>query len=193
MAYLYTLAVQILATAEPVPISEGGEGGGGLRLLLPVPEELIAGLIAFGIVFAVVWKFGIPALEETLDARAAAIKADLDAAEQAKQEAESLLDDYRAQLAGAREEAARIVEEAREAAEEVRADILSRAEAEAEAIRGRAREEIAAERERVAAELKQQVADLAIEIAGKLVAESLDVERQRQLVDRYIEELGGVR
>ncbi len=190
MPYLFALAATLLATAEPVPISEEATGGAGL--LLPAPEELFAGLIAFAIVFFFAWKWVIPALNQTLDARSGAIKAELEAAEAAKHEAESLLEDYRSQLAGAREEAARIIDEARESADAVKADIVARAEAEAEAIRSRAREEIAAERERVAAELKGQVADLAIQIAGKLVAESLDVERQRALVDRYIEDLGGV-
>ncbi len=180
--------VMLLLQAEPATGSEGGGAG----LLLPAPEELIAGLIAFAIVFFFVWKWAIPALNQTLDARRAAIKGEYEAAERAKQEAEGLLADYRTQVAGAREEAARIIDEARASGEAVKADIIARAEAEAEQIRRRAHEEIGAERERVAAELKRQVADLAIQIAGRLVADSLDEQRQRELVDRYIDELGGV-
>lgn len=106
----------ILATAEPVLISaETGEESGGIDLLLPAPEELIAGIIAFAIIFLVVWKFALPAVKKTLEARQDAIRSELAAAEQAKQEAASLLDDYKSQMAGAKDEAAKIMAEARDA------------------------------------------------------------------------------
>lgn len=168
------------------------EEGGGVDLLLPATEELIAGIIAFAIVFFFVWKFAVPAINKTLAARQAAIKGELDAAEQAKVEAQSLLADYQQQLAGARTEATEIVEDARESGDQVKADIISRAETEAEQIKDRARGEIDAERERVTGDLRRQVADLSLDVAEKVVGTSIDDERQRELVDRYIDELGGV-
>ncbi|MEZ5175681.1 MAG: F0F1 ATP synthase subunit B [Acidimicrobiia bacterium] len=184
----------ILATAEPVPISaETATESGGIDLLLPAPEELIAGIIAFAIIFFVVWKFALPSLKKTLQARQDAIKDELTAAERAKEEAASLLEDYRQQVAGAKEEAAQIVAEARDAGEAVKADIVARAEAEAQSIKARAADEVAADRARVAEELRRQVADLSINVAERVVASGMDEARQRELVDRYIEELGGVR
>ena len=168
------------------------EESGGLQLLLPATEELIAGVIAFAIIFFFVWKWAIPALNKALDARSQAVQDELAAAEAAKVEAESLLGDYKEQLANARAEAARIVDEARQSGDSVKGDILERAEADAEQIRQRAQEEIGAERERVSAELQRQVADLSLDVAEKVVASSLDRDAQRELVDRYIDELGGV-
>lgn len=107
-------------------------------------------------------------------------------------EAESLLGDYREQVAGAQDEATAIVDEARVAGEQVKADIVARAEAEAEQIKSRASDEIEGERERVAGELRREVADLSITVAEKVVEANLDDDMQRQLVDRYIDELGGV-
>ncbi len=184
------LAWTVIVAQEAEHTAE--EASSGAALLLPAPEELIAGIIAFVIVFAVVWKFALPALQATLEKRQDAVRTDLEAAEKAKLEAESLLGDYRAQVAGAQSEASDIVAEARDAGEAVKADIIARAETEANQIRARAGEEIATDRERAAADLRRQVADLSIDVAEKVVSSSLDAAAQRDLVDRYIDELGGV-
>ncbi len=175
-----------LISAEPEEEVEG------IQLLLPHPDELIAGLIAFVIVFFFVWKWAVPSLNKTLEARQAKIRGEYEAAEAAKVEAQSLLDDYQEQLAGAKDEATGIVDEARTAGDQVKADIVARAEVEAEQIKERAHGEIVGERERVSGELRRQVADLSITVAEKVVGDSLDDERQRELVDRYIDDLGGV-
>ncbi|MDJ0961985.1 MAG: F0F1 ATP synthase subunit B, partial [Acidimicrobiia bacterium] len=88
------------------------EEADGSALLIPDIRELGAAVVAFAIVFFFVWKYAIPAFNEILEKRQAAVKSSLEAAEAAKEEAESLREDYREQLAGARDEAARLVEEA---------------------------------------------------------------------------------
>ncbi len=184
--HTYAYAALILAAEE------SGDESGGLDLLLPAAEELIAGIIAFAIVFFFIWKWAIPAFNATLAARQAEIDAEVESAEKAKLEAESLLSDYRQQLAGAKSEADQIVAEARNAGESVKADIVARAETEADQIRARAQDEIAAERERVSGDLRRQVADLSLDVAQRVVGDSIDADRQRELVDRYIDDLGGV-
>ncbi|MCH8899708.1 MAG: F0F1 ATP synthase subunit B [Acidobacteria bacterium] len=190
MYVLLTKAYYLLQEVEP--ISEEGAEESGAALLLPAAEELIAGIIAFSIVFFFVWKWGIPVLNTALEARQQAINSQLEAAEAAKVEAESLLADYERQVANAKAEATQIVEDARGAADEVKTGIVERAEAEAEQIKERAQDELLAERERVAGELRRQVADLSLDVAERVVGLSLDDESQRELVDRYIDELGGV-
>jgi F-type H+-transporting ATPase subunit b len=128
-----------------------------------------------------------------LEARQAAIRSDLAAADKAKLEAQSLLSDYQAQLAGARQEANRIVEEARQSAEKVRADIVAKAEQEATAIKQRAQADLAGERERAEAAIRREVASLSLDVAEKVVGSSLDRDAQQALVDRYIEELGSTK
>jgi F-type H+-transporting ATPase subunit b len=185
----YVFAQLILAAEES---AEGSEESGGLDLLLPAPEELIAGIIAFSIVFFFVWKWAVPALNKTLEARQGEIAAEYESAEKAKVEAESLLQDYRSQLAGAQQEAEGIVAKAREDGDAARADIVARAEGEADQIRARAADEVAAERSRIAADLRRQVADLSLDVAERVVGSSIDSTSQRELVDRYIDDLGGV-
>ena len=191
MLSMLTQVVFLLQEAEQISV-EPEEEASGIQLLLPHPDELIAGLIAFVIVFFFVWKWAVPSLNKTLEARQQAIRSDYEAAEAAKVEAQSLLGDYQEQLAGAKNEAAGIVDEARTAGDQVKADILTRAETEAEKIKERAQGDIAGERERISGDLRRQVADLSIGVAEKVVGDSLDDDRQRQLVDRYIDELGGV-
>jgi F-type H+-transporting ATPase subunit b len=53
----------------------------------------------------------------------------------------------------------------------------------------RAREDIAGERERAIAEIRREVGTLAVDLAGRVIGESLDRDRQLSLVDRYIDEL----
>ncbi len=175
----------ILAAAEE-------EESSGLDLLLPETSELIAGVIAFVIIFYFAWRWVFPTLTKTLEARQAAIRADFEAAEKAKIEAESLKNDYQAQLAQARDEASRIVEEARQAGESVRAEVVARAENEATAIKERAAADMSGERERVAAALRREVADLSLDVAEKVIGGSLDRSSQQTLVDQYIDELGGL-
>ncbi|HJQ75725.1 MAG TPA: F0F1 ATP synthase subunit B [Acidimicrobiia bacterium] len=170
-------------------VEEGGEGAGGLSLVLPHRDELIAGIIAFAIVFFFVWKWALPAVNRSLEQRQSAIAGQIAEAEKAKAEAESLLGDYRSQMNEAKAEGNRIIEEARHQGEQVKADILARAEAEGEQIREKARTEAAREMERALAEARSRVGDISVDLAGKIVGESLDEEAHRALIDRYLADL----
>ena len=173
--------------------TEAADEGEGIDLLIPESSELIAGVIAFGIIFFFVWKWVLPTLKTTLENRQAAIKSDLEAAEAAKVEAESLREDYRNQLASARDEASEIVESSRQAGESVKADIVARAEAEAESIKERAQDELAAERDRASAAIRREVVSLSLDVAEKVVGQSLDRDGQQALVEQYIDDLGGAK
>ncbi len=166
-----------------------GEGGSAAELLFPAWPELVAGIIAFSIVFFFVWKWVWPSMSTTIETRQTAIAGELSAAEKAKQEAESLLSDYQAQLADAKNEGNRLVEEARTSAEQLKADIVSKAEAEADSIRAKARDEAAGEKARALAEAKSQVGDISVDLAGKIVGESLDENAHKALIDRYLADL----
>ena len=180
---LVTLAQTLILAAE----SE--EGGDGLDLLLPATEELIAGIIAFLIIFLVVRQFALPALTETLDRRQAAIKGELAAAEEQKAEAAQLLADYQQQVAGAREEANRIIEDARKDAESVRADVTDRANAEAQEILDKARSEAGVEKARALAEAQSEVKNISIDIAEKVVGANLDRNAQDGLIESFLADL----
>ena len=88
------------------------------------------------------------------------------------------------------EKANRIVEEAREAAEQVRRDVTARAEADAADIRTRANDDITAARDRAMSDLRGRVADLSIELAEKIVERNLDRDTQVALIESYISSVG---
>lgn len=159
--------------------------------ILPEPVELIVGAIVFFIVFAALAKFAFPSLNAMLAARTDKIQGELERAEQAHTEARNELESYRRQVAGARDEANTIVEEARRAAEQIRREAQDRAEREAADTIARAKDEIRAERDRAFQELRGQVGEIAVEIAGRVVGASLDAKRHAALVDEYIDSVAG--
>ena len=174
-------STQVLAASE-------GEGSAA-ELLLPAWPELVAGIIAFSIVYFFVWRWVWPAMSKTIEARQAAITGQIDAAEKAKVEAEGLLADYRGQLAEAKAEGNKVIEEARSQADQMRADILAKAEADADQIRARAREEAAGEKARALADARAQVGDISVDLAAKIVGEALDESAHRALIDNYLSDL----
>ena len=124
-----------------------------------------------------------------LEERREKIQGEMERAEAARSAADEELGRYKAQLAGAADEANRIIDEARKTADQLRVDLQARAEQESHSIVARAQEEIRAERDRVFQELRTQVGEIAVELAGKVVGESLDTSAHARLIDEYIDEV----
>jgi F-type H+-transporting ATPase subunit b len=159
-------------------------------VLKPDNSELVWGTISFVILLALFFKFGYPAVVKSMKAREDRIRDDLEGAEGAKSEAENVLTEYRAQLADARAEAGRIIDEARQAADQVRRDLIARAESDGADLRTRAQEDIRLAGERAMADLRGRVSDLAIELAEKVVERNLDRDTQLALIENYINSVG---
>jgi F-type H+-transporting ATPase subunit b len=158
--------------------------------ILPATNELLWGAFAFIVLFGLfAWK-GVPAVKGAMDARAQKISDSLDAAETAKVDAESVLSEYQRQLADARTEASRLIDEARGQADQVKRDLIAKAEAEVAELRQRNAEQVTAERGRVMSELQGQVATLAIELAEKVVESNLDRDTNVRLIENYINSVG---
>jgi F-type H+-transporting ATPase subunit b len=173
-----TIAATLLAAEE------------GNNPLVPHAYELVVGSFAFLVVFLVVGKILTPRIQKTLAERTEAIEGGIQKAEDAQAEAQRTLEQYRAQLAEARQEAARLREEAREQGAQIKVELREEAQAEARRIIEAAHAQIAADRQQAFAQLRAEVGRLSIELAGRIVGESLEDEaRQRRVVDRFLEEL----
>jgi F-type H+-transporting ATPase subunit b len=159
--------------------------------LKPGNNEILWGSAAFIVLLLAMWKFGVPAVKNMEKAREDRIRNDLEAAEAAKADAEAEKTQYLSQIAGAKDEAGRLIEEARQAAETVRADLIARAETEANDIRARAQADIGNQRNQAMAQLRTDVASLSIDLAGRIVERNLDSDTNRQLVDSFIDQVGG--
>lgn len=168
--------------------AEGGETTH--NPIIPLWQELVLGIIAFGILCYVLMKFVFPRMEQTFRARVDAIEGGIKRAEEAQAEANQLLEQYRAQLAEARTEAARIRDEARADAEGIRQDVLAKAREESDRIIAAGNDQLNAQRESILRQLRTEVGTLAVDLAGRIVGESLaDEARSRGTVDRFISEL----
>ena len=158
--------------------------------ILPIWQELVIGAIAFGILCYVLIKFVFPRMEETFRARVEAIEGGIKRAEERQAEANALFEQYKLQLAEARTEAARIRQEAAADAEGIRQDFVARAREESERIIAAGKDQLAAERQTIVRELRADIGTLAVELASKIVGESLaDEVRQRGTVERFLADL----
>ena len=155
-------------------------------LLDPHEGLIIWTIITFLVVLLVLKKFAWPQLLASLDEREKRISDALAAAEQARQEAEEVLQEHRQKLAAAEEEARQVVAEARAAGANVRQTIVSQAREEAERMLDQARTSIESEKRAAIAELRRETANLAVQAAGVLIDANLDDEKNRGLVDDLI-------
>jgi F-type H+-transporting ATPase subunit b len=183
-------ALSLLALAPTTVWAQGGggEGGGGLY---DINTGLsVWTLIVFTLLVVILGKFAWGPILKNVEAREKGIQSALDEAAQRNVEAARLLDEHRAQLADARRQAAELIAEGRTAGEGVRKSIEEKARAEAQQIVDRARQEIERERDAAIAALRKESVDLALAAAAKLMQQNLDQAKDRQLVERYLTELG---
>jgi F-type H+-transporting ATPase subunit b len=158
--------------------------------LLPDAAELIFGTLAFLVVLFVLGKMLIPRIQETLAERTDAIEGGIKRAEEAQDEAQQLLEKYKEQLAEARHEAARLREEAREQGAQIIAELREQAQTEAQRLIDQAHTQIEADRQQAFTRLRTEIGELAVDLASRIVGESLEDEaRRRGTVDRFLDQL----
>jgi len=158
--------------------------------ILPAGNEIVWGTVSFVLLFVLLWKFAFPPVRKSMEARTERIRESLDTAERAKTDAESVLNEYQRQLADAKNESNRIIEEARQTAEALRRDLMAKAEAEAAEVRIRATEDINRAKDQAMAELRSQLTQLTIELTEKVVRHNIDRESNAALVEDYISSIG---
>lgn len=163
---------------------------GAQNPLLPSTPELIIGTVAFLIVFGVLGKVLLPRIQRTLAERTDQIDGGLRRAERAQAEANRTLARYQAQLAEARHEATLLRAAAREQGAQIIAELREQGRAEARRLVEVAQAQIRAEGERARGALRAEVGTLAVDLAERLLGESLtDEARRSRTVDRFLDEL----
>jgi len=161
--------------------------------LLPPVGEIVIGLIAFAIVFLVFAKYVAPRFEQVFRARREAIEGGIERAEAMQAEAKAALDRYRAQLAEARTEAAQIRDQARAEGQQILEELRTQAQRESARIIARGEEQLTASRQQVVNELRGHIGALAVDLAGRVVGESLEDQARRSgTVDRFLDQLDGM-
>jgi F-type H+-transporting ATPase subunit b len=147
-------------------------------------------LFAFALMFYILARYIIPPINKAMTARQEAIRKEFADADEAKQAALKAEQEFKAQIADARHEAAKIREEAREQGAAIIAEMREQAQAEAARIVEHGHAQLAAERQQTVTSLRAEVGSLATELAGRIVGESLeDDERSTRVVDRFLADL----
>jgi F-type H+-transporting ATPase subunit b len=147
-------------------------------------------LFAFLLILFILGKYVVPPINAAMTARQEAIRKQFTDLDQAKADAKSAEEEFRAQIADARHEAARIREEAREQGAGIIAEMREQAQAEAARIVEHAHSQIEADRQQAVTSLRAEVGSLATDLAGRIVGEALeDQARQSRVVDRFLADL----
>jgi F-type H+-transporting ATPase subunit b len=170
-----------------LPLAQSG--GSGNFLVTPEIGLMIWTLIAFGVSVAVLRKFAYPKIQENLDKRRIAIEESIDASVRTKEEADKLLEEYRARLKEAREQADDIVTRSRRAAESIQDDAKVDAKKYREELMETTRRDIENETRRALDEIRKEVADLTVIATEKVTRKTLTDEDQRRLIDEALSEV----
>jgi len=158
---------------------------GFLGLTLP---SFIGQLINFLILLGLLTFFGYKPIRKMLDERANRIKKSMEYAEATKKEYERARIEVEKQISKGRDEGQSIVGQSEKAGERIKEEARQEARKEAHAIVDRTREELERERDKAINELRKEFVDTAILAAEKVISETLDTEKHRQIIEKTLEE-----
>jgi F-type H+-transporting ATPase subunit b len=153
------------------------------------PGLIIWTIITFALLVVVLGKFAWKPLLQALQSREQEIADSLKKAEEAKKDAERMMQANKIAMEQASTETAKLIAEGRAMAEQLKNDIVAKANESAKKMLDQAKEEITREKESAMAQLRSEVADLSISVAEKILDESLDGAKQKKMVDKVLQQL----
>jgi len=157
--------------------------------LVDINATLIAQILNFLVLLAILAKFAYKPLLKAMDDRRNRIINDLDSAEQTRLDAEALKEQYAEQLAGARQEATEIVNKANQIAQNLHDELVEQARVEQEALMANAKERIEQDKQQALLDIRSEVIKLSTLIAGKIVNQKLNSDKDQTLVANTADEV----
>jgi F-type H+-transporting ATPase subunit b len=161
----------------------------GIAGVIDINGTVIVELITFLVMMAVLARWVYPRIVELAEARQRLIAEQLTEAEKSRADAEARLQEAEAKLAEARKTAQSVIEGATKSGEQLRQELKQKAEEEAKRLTEAARKEIDAERERAIQAVRNEVASLVVAATEKVIGETLDEGKHKQLIERAIAEV----
>ena len=158
-------------------------------LVEPIPGLMIWTLVAFAITLVVLRRLAFPKIAEALDKRRLAIDESIESALRTKHEADKLLEEYRARLSEAREQAEDIVARARKASESLQEDSKVEAQRYREELMASTRRDIESETQRALGQIRREVGELTVVATEKVTRKSLDDDDHRRLIEEALSEV----
>ena len=175
------LAALMLLCWTPAVGWASAEGAGPDPMLFDI-DLAICTLIVFLLTLAVLRKFAWGPIVTGLERREQAIANNIATAENAAEEARKLTAHYEEKLAGAADEVRAIIEEARRDAEHTGQQIVEKAQAKAAEEGQRLVREVEQAKQAALRDISDRGADLAVSLAGKIVAKELKTEDHAALI-----------
>ncbi|HLX33489.1 MAG TPA: F0F1 ATP synthase subunit B [Gaiellaceae bacterium] len=151
-----------------------------------IPGLMIWTILFFLVVFFVLRKYAFSAIQKTLDDRREHIQKAIASADEARDEAQRLLEEHKKLIGEARSDAEGILAEARKTREAMEQRMRDETEKERQRRLEETRKEIAAETARALEQIRSEVADLTLEAASRVVGKTLDAQRDRELISEAI-------
>jgi F-type H+-transporting ATPase subunit b len=161
----------------------------GVAGVIDINGTVVVELLTFLAMTAVLARWVYPEIVRLAEARQRAITEQLTEAERARADAEARLKDAEARLNDARKTAQSMIEAATKSGEQLRSELRQKAEEEAKRLTEAARKEIEAERERAIQSVRDEVAGLVVAATEKVIGETLDAGKHKQLIERAIAEV----
>lgn len=152
--------------------------------------DMFAMLFFFALLLFLLRKFAWGPLMKIMQEREEYVSNEIDAAEQSREEASIAAKEAAAQLLATKQEAQKIIEDAKSAGVEQEQSIIAAAAREAERLKQEAQTEIQNEKEKALQALQEQVASLSVLIASKVIEKELSATDQEELISEYIKEVG---
>lgn len=161
----------------------------GSNFLLP-NATFWAELVAFLLILFILRRYVLPPVTKAMNQRQQIIDKQMEDAEATKTQLAAAQSEYRNAMTEAASRAAQVREESRADAAAIREEMLAKAREEADRIIAAGREHLIAERQTIIRELRSDIGSLAVDLASRIVGESLaDEARQRGTVDRFLAEM----
>ena len=161
----------------------------GVAGVIEINGTVVVELVTFLIMLAILARYVYPEVVKVAEARQRAIAEQLKEAEQARAAAEARLNEAEAKLTDARKTAQGVIDAATKSGEQLRQELKQKSENESKRTVEAARKEIEAERERAIQSVRSEVANLVVAATEKVIGETLDDDKHRQLIDRAIREV----
>lgn len=159
---------------------------GGYFVLTPQINEIVIGMVVFGLVFLVLQRVLLPRLDRVYAERHDRIDGGFQRAEQARAESRRVLDEYHVRLGQAREEAGRIRDEAREEGQRHSDEVLGQVREESSQNVTQGREQLGEQQSQLRSQMQPDIARLSRELAGRILGRRIGDDEYRETVDAYL-------
>jgi len=163
--------------------------GTSIDLLKVSPGLVFWTAVTFIVVLIVLWLFAWKPIIQGLDARNEKVQEDLDSSRKLREQAESMMADYKKHLDAAKDQALQIIDEGKRDAESIRQRILGDAKKEADEIHTRAVAEITQAKAKAIKELEKEVVEMSVTIISKILSRDVSKEDHRNIILKELDQL----